>query len=235
MNRSTARGPILFCAATRDELETVGFDDATPLGDGPLWIRSRTRDVLAVTGVGIPSTLLRLPPLLTRFRPALVVTTGIAGVYPGAAAGPGDLLLGESECFADLGMELPDDEGFLPLAASGFADDALRAPLPLLVPGALSALPALARARGATVNACAGTDATGARRRRLFGADFETMEGAAVALAAADAGVPVVEIRAVSNIAARRDMRPENVRRALGALTAFWSAHRGRLAPGEPA
>jgi hypothetical protein len=42
----------------------------------------------------------------------------------------------------------------------------------------------------------------------------------------------VIEIRAVSNFAARRDgehLRPENLRRALDTLVAFWAAHRGRL------
>ncbi|MBV9848547.1 MAG: hypothetical protein JO250_02550, partial [Armatimonadetes bacterium] len=76
--------------------------------------------------------------------------------------------------------------------------------------------------RGCTVNACAGTEATGRRREELFGAAFETMEGAAVAQAGQMLGIPVAEVRAISNIAARRDMRPENIRRALDRLAAFF-------------
>ena len=44
---------------------------------------------------------------------------------------------------------------------------------------------------------------------------FESMEGAAVAQIGQRFGIPVSEIRAISNIASRRDMRPENIRLAL--------------------
>jgi nucleoside phosphorylase len=74
------------------------------------------------------------------------------------------------------------------------------------------------------VNACTGTAATGARRRVLTGADFESMEGAAVALAGLEAGIPVAEFRAISNAAADRDMRPENIGLALRGLGSFVSA-----------
>jgi futalosine hydrolase len=145
------------------------------------------------------------------------------------------VVIGTSEVFADLGMEFPDapeGEIFRPLGEYLFAVDCLRAPIGLLIPAWAAAISGLKRGRGATVSTCTGTDATGARRRRLFGADFESMEGAAVALAGQAGGIPVIEIRAVSNFAARRDgehLRPENLRRALDTLVAFWAAHRGRL------
>ena len=40
----------------------------------------------------------------------------------------------------------------------------------------------------------------------------------------------VAELRAISNAAADRDMRPENIRLALQALKTFWEAHRKFLA-----
>lgn len=219
-------GGILFCAATRMELETVwrpgdgAFPDADPARlPGPVVAHA------AVTGVGIPATLLALPPLLARLRPRVVVTTGIAGAYPGAPLGIGDLVLGTSETFADLGMELPDEEGFRPLWKFPFGA-AHPDVLPLAVPEALRAWPELRAGAGATVNACTGTDSTGAQRRRATGADFETMEGAAVALACKAAGIPVVQVRAVSNPAAHRDMRPEHVARALENLETFWARRR---------
>jgi futalosine hydrolase len=215
---------FLICAATFGELETFGLDDAEVLEPGRLWKVSG--GYAAVTGVGVPLTLLRLPPLLDRCAPSLLVNTGIAGAYPGGDLGIGDVVAGESEVFADLGMELPEPPGFRPLGEFPFADEAVRAPLPLVVPEWAARLP---RARGATVNACTGSDAVGALRRGLFGAGFEGMEGAALALAGRERGIPVAEIRAISNLAARRDMRPENVRRALEALQAFWTAARPRL------
>ncbi len=58
----------------------------------------------------------------------------------------------------------------------------------------------------------------------MFGVEFETMEGAAVAQVGVQWGVPVSEVRAISNLAARRDMRPENIRRALESLLAYLRA-----------
>jgi futalosine hydrolase len=213
-----ALNPILFCAATPEELEATGVR-------GPFAV---------VTGTGTPTTLLRLIPLLERVRPSLIVNTGIAGAYAGSELEIGDVVVGTSEVFADLGMEFPDGENFRPLADFPFADETLRAPLPLMVPPGWAGRE-LKRGRGATVNMCAGTDETGARRRRLFGVDFESMEGAAAALAGRDRGIPVIEVRAISTIAARREgtrLQPGNIRRALEALALFWAAHRESL-PGS--
>lgn len=212
-------GPVLVCAATARELSVGGIrpdgGDIPPNAPG-----SR---IFAVTGVGIPMTLARLAPLIASLRPALIVNVGIAGAYPGSGLAVGDLVAGESEVFGDIGMELPGPEAFLPLGGMPWADPEYREPLPLTLapfhrPGHF---PRLRAGRGCTVNACAGRRETGELRRRLFGADFESMEGAAAALAGSLAGIPVAEVRAISNIAAERDMRPANVDRALENLGAF--------------
>ena len=220
--------PGLVCAATWMELETFGMENAEVLEAGLYRI---PEGIAAVTGVGTPMTLVRLVPWLERFRPAWITVTGIAGAYAGSGLGLGEIVVGESEVFADLGMETQDGEGggFAPLADFSFADEAHRAALPLWIPAWAAAVSTAKRGKGATVNRCTGTEATGAQRRALFGADFETMEGAAVALAARAARVPVLQVRAISNIAARRDMRPENITAALDSLRAFWAAHRGNL------
>jgi len=54
------------------------------------------------------------------------------------------------------------------------------------------------------------------------------MEGAAVAQAGYILESPVCEIRAISNIASDRDMRPENIRIALDALTTYFQECRER-------
>src|SRR5690606_18966674 len=107
--------PILFCAATREELETVGIRDAEVLEEGRLWIRPGDALTFAVTGVGIPSTLLRLPAILQRVRPAFVVNTGIAGAYPGSALAVVDHVVCVPVCFSALGMAPPGEERFAPL------------------------------------------------------------------------------------------------------------------------
>ena len=193
---------ILICAATEFELDC--FPDVEGV-------------VKAVTGVGVPATLALLPPLLERLRPTLAVNVGIAGAYPETGLKIGDVVLGEREVFGDLGFELPGG-GFTPLQDSPFG--AWYEPLTLFVPDFFDDT-SLLLGLGVTVNVCTGTLATGVRRRDRFGASFETMEGAAFALACRSAGVPGVEVRAISNLAAERDMRPENIKISLASLAEF--------------
>jgi len=223
---------ILLCAATRMELDAClgplgeAFDSLSP-GPRP-WTRRRGRVLLAATGPGIPLTLARLIPLLASEPPSALVDIGIAGAYAGSGLAIGDLVAGDSEQFGDLGMETPGPEAFLAIAGFDWSDPMYARPLALsaeplgLMSSAAGSGPK--RARGCTVNACTGKAATGARRRALTGADFESMEGAAVALAGLEAGIPVAELRAISNAAADRDMRPENIGSALRALGSFVSA-----------
>jgi futalosine hydrolase len=204
------RGPVLVCAATARELEACG-----EAGPGRIH---------AVTGAGIPMTLVRLLPLLREHAPSMILNVGIAGAYPGSGLAIGDLAGGESEVFGDLGLELPGPEAFRPLGETPWADPEYRRPIPLATAVFAAAGPgagSIRIAKGCTVNACAGTPSTGALRRRVHGADFESMEGAAVALAGMLAGIPVAEIRAISNFAAGRDMRPENIELALGNLGVY--------------
>ena len=217
-------GPGLVCTATIEELQTFGLENAEVLEPGKLWRIPEGH--AAVTGAGIPIALLRIIPWIQSLKPAWIVNTGIAGAYPDSDLEIGDVVMGTSEVFADLGMEMPDDEGFRPLSAFPFADPMLQSPLPLWIPEwAADAL----HGRGATVNRCTGKDGTGWLRRNLFEVDFESMEGAAVALAASETKIPVCEIRAISNFAAARDMKPENIQTALSSLDAFWKIHRSKL------
>ena len=197
-----ALGSLFICAATERELAAFG-----PLPEG----------IGFLTGVGIPEALARTLAAAGRLRPARLLNIGIAGAYPGSGLAVGDIVVGTSEVYGDIGVELPDAPGFQAIREMPWGA-AYREPLALTV---FPALAGAATGRGCTVNTCTGTEATGRRRAALFGAAFETMEGAAVAQAGALLGVPVCEVRAISNIAARRDMRPENIQIALDALAAF--------------
>jgi len=222
---------ILLCAATLRELdaclEACGAPFASlPAGPRP-WARRLGRHMAAVTGVGIPLTLTRLMSLAAEIRPERIVNAGIAGAYPGSELGIGDLVAAESETFGDLGMEAPGPEGFLPLSDMSWCDAEYLRPLALSLEPFGAGGPRAAR--GCTVNACTGREETGLLRRALTGADFETMEGAAVALAARELGIPASEARAVSNAASTRDMRPGNIALALGNLGAYMGPWLGRL------
>ncbi|MFE8938864.1 futalosine hydrolase [Streptomyces sp. NPDC007872] len=149
----------------------------------------------------------------------LVVSAGIAGGFQPAAP-PGSLVVSSAIVAADLGAETPD--GYLAVEELGFG----RSVHP--VPGALTGRVAAALASGGVPCAVAPvltvSTVTGSARRaaelaeRHPGAAAEAMEGFGVAEAAAAYGVPVVELRAVSNAVGPRDRAAWRVGEALEAL-----------------
>ncbi len=197
---------LLVCAATEPELRAFGE------------VHGEAGQDSFLSGVGIPAALAQTLLIAGRLKPARILNIGIAGAYPGSGLAIGDIVIGTSEVYGDVGFELPGELGFRHISEAPWGAF-YRDPL------ALTVFPEFAGARegrGCTVNACTGTEATGRLRGRLFEAAFETMEGAAVAQAGTLLEVPVCEIRAISNIASDRDMRPENIWIALDALTTYF-------------
>lgn len=203
---------LLVCAATETELRTFG-PRSEEAGQDSFF-----------TGVSVPIALAQTLLIAGRLRPARLLNIGIAGAYPGSGLAIGDVVIATSEVFGDVGFELPEEAGFRHIRESPWG-------APYQEPVTLTVFPEFAGARegrGCTVNSCTGTEATGRLRERLFDAAFETMEGAAVAYAGYRLFTPVCEIRAISNIASDRDMRPENIRIALDALAAYFQNCRER-------
>ena len=169
-----------------------------------------------ITGVGMPVVY---RTFLQRGVPGPLLSIGIAGAYPDTGLSVGDVVLVGNESVGDLGMELPGHAQFIPLRDFPFG--ASHKSVSLLSPK-LECIPVV---NGCTVSTVTGTNETGMRRRDVFNASIETMEGYAVADIAHASGVCCIEIRAISNIAAERDMQPGNIRIALDALCAFWMKH----------
>lgn len=215
--------PVMVCAATEMELKAfLGETKGAFSQDGTM--QQRDGVLCAVTGVGIPLTLGSLPPLVERLRPAHLLNIGIAGAYPGRAPKIGDIVIGKSEVYGDVGFELPEEPGFRSIADTPFGAELYAPGLPLQELPPPSDMPegfAVYTGRGCTVNACTGTERTGRLRAERFDALFESMEGAAAAQVGRQFGIPVSEVRAISNIAGRRDMRPENITLALANLRRF--------------
>lgn len=143
----------------------------------------------------------------------LVLCAGIGGGF--APLQPGDIAVASDIVFADLGAESP--EGFLPLSTLGFGDERHRVAPKLAVElvdrtgGHLGTV--------LTVATVTGTVDTYERLRERFpDAVAEGMEGAGVATAAAAAGVPFAEIRAISNLVGPRDRSAWRIPSALEAL-----------------
>ncbi|MGW1204461.1 futalosine hydrolase [Streptomyces cyaneofuscatus] len=145
----------------------------------------------------------------------LVISSGIGGGF--APAAPlGSLVVASDIVAADLGAETPD--GFLPVTALGFGRDRF-VPPPALVREVAAATGA-APGPVLTVSTVTGTAArTAALLAAHPGALAEAMEGFGVAEAAERAGVPALELRAVSNTVGPRDRAAWRIGDALAALT----------------
>ncbi|MER7379406.1 futalosine hydrolase [Streptomyces lanatus] len=153
----------------------------------------------------------------------LVISTGIAGGFAPHAP-VGSLVVADEITAADLGAETPD--GFLPVTELGFGTVSHRPPEALVreVATATGARPGAVL----TVSTVTGTAVRAAwLRERHPTALAEAMEGFGVAEAAAAHGVPVLEIRAVSNPVGPRDRAAWRIGDALAALTDAF----GKLAP----
>lgn len=171
-------------------------------------------DVIAA-GVGPAAAAAVTATALAGTPYALVVSAGIAGGFQPEAP-VGSLVIADEITAADLGAETPD--GFVPVTELGFGTVTHRPPSALVRD--------LAAATGArpgavlTVSTVTGTAARATElRTRHPRALAEAMEGFGVAEAAAAHGIPVLELRAVSNPVGPRDRAAWRIGDALAALT----------------
>ncbi|MEO3978635.1 futalosine hydrolase [Streptomyces sp. CAU 1734] len=148
----------------------------------------------------------------------LVVSAGIGGGFAERAP-VGSLVVADAVVAADLGADSPG--GFLPVDELGFGRTVHLPPAALAARAA--GLAGAVHAPVLTVSTVTGTAARAAElRARHPRAAAEAMEGFGVAEAAALHGVPVLEIRAVSNPVGPRDRAAWRIGDALTALsTAF--------------
>lgn len=180
--------------------------DVVVAGVGPAAAAARTATALATAAAaGAPY--------------ALAVSAGIGG---GFGQPLGGVVVATSIVAADLGAEVPAEDpagppAFTPVSALGFGTSEHRPP------------PALVRAVAEAAGAVAGpvltvstTTGTARRARELAsrhpGAAAEAMEGFGVAEAASAHGLPVLELRTVSNEVGPRDRAAWRIPEALAAL-----------------
>lgn len=190
-------------------------------------LRGDSRFEVALAGVGPAMAAARTAAKLAERSDSrnlgysLVISAGIGGGFVGVAD-VGSLVVSSRIVAADLGAETPD--GFVPLDELGFGSARLD------VDGALAEQ--LRRAMAAaglnahigavlTVSTVTGSAATAEERAaRIADAAAEGMEGFGVATAATERGVPVMEIRAISNAVGPRDRAAWRIKEALDALEA---------------
>ncbi len=203
---------ILVAAPSFMEIQAI---DALLQGLGPV----RT----FVTGVGPGVTAHRLTMnLVQQPDTRVVVLSGICGMYSGAVLRIGDVCIASSETYGDLGrctdtgiepIVLPEghDGGELyfdlyPLWASLLSEDELRcrsiSPVPMT-----------------TVSCASANFVRASELARRTAAQVENMEGAAAAQSCLSFHIPLVEIRAVSNVAGEPDRERWEIGRALKNLS----------------
>ncbi|MBC2874874.1 MULTISPECIES: futalosine hydrolase [Streptomyces] len=194
-----------------------------------------TYDVLAA-GVGPAAAAAGTATALTAAALAgapydLAVSAGIGGGFaPGAPLG--GLIVARRVVAADLGAATSD--GFLPVTELGFGVDAH--PVDDALVDAVGAATGARPGDVLTVSTVTGTAARAAElAARYPDALAEAMEGFGVAEAAAAHGVPVLELRAVSNAVGPRDRAAWRIGDALAALTEAFRAMGPALAGRTPA
>jgi len=144
----------------------------------------------------------------------LVLSAGICGGFAPVAA-PVRTVVADAIVAADLGAETPD--GFADVTELGFGTVEHRPPEGLV--GALAEAVGAVRGSMLTVSTATGTAARAEELvARLPDAAGEAMEGFGVAEAAAAHGIPVLEMRTVSNAVGPRERDAWRIPEALTAL-----------------
>ena len=179
--------------------------------------RLRSDDTrIVVTGIGPVNAAHAVTIEIVRQRPDGIVVCGVGGAYPGSGLAIGDVACADMECYGDLGSASPS--GFLDMKALGFP--VVASPGPIYNDLPVQVWPVERRVKFVTVSTCTGTDAAArALEARTRGA-VENMEGAAVAHVAYLHGIPVGEVRGISNLVTDRD-------------TSRWRVHEAALAAQE--
>ncbi|MCY9512966.1 futalosine hydrolase [Paenibacillus apiarius] len=184
-------------------------------------LKGDARCDVAIGGVGTAAAAASTARALAAAEYRLVVCAGIAGGFAGQAD-LGSLVVASEIVAADLGAETP--EGFCSVDELGFGS--ARVPVDA---GLTARLTEALRAAGLpaasgpvlTLATVTGTAATAAElAARVPGAAAEAMEGYGVAVAAQACGVPVLELRSVSNAVGPRNRDAWRIPEALKALEA---------------
>ncbi len=165
-----------------------------------------------VTGAGMVATAYALGKHFAQHQYDLAINLGIAGSFDR------NIPLGEvveitEDTFAELGAE--DDEQFITIDQLGFGESTFRSTYQL--PASLN----IKKATAITVNTVHGNEASIQKLGSRINAQIESMEGAAFFYACKQAGVPAVQIRAVSNYVEKRNRDAWQIGLAVKNLNTF--------------
>ncbi|MFZ5996506.1 MAG: futalosine hydrolase [Nitrospirota bacterium] len=165
--------------------------------------------VICICGIGKANAAHGTTLLVEKCKPGFVYSIGVAGAYPSSGLGVGDIAVAERDIYGDEGLALRGsfctmETLRLPLLSA--PEHAFYNEFPLVVPDALRNF--TPRGNFITVSSCSGTLEQGHALEQRFHAICESMEGAAVAHICALNGIPVAEMRGISNIIEDRTATP---------------------------
>lgn len=200
---------LLLVAATRPEIQPMLEELALTLGENR---KQGHRVFVLVTGVGMVATAFAMGRVLHE-RFDLAVNFGIAGSFSADHA-PGEVVEVVQDTLTELGAE--DRERFIALPELGLGESSFG---PVRPPSSLPL--ALRKVRGITVNTVHGHAPSIAAIRQRIEAVTESMEGAAFFYACGIAGVPGVQVRAISNFVEPRNRDAWNIPLAIKNLNTF--------------
>jgi futalosine hydrolase len=159
---------------------------------------------ILITGLGQVATTWMLANALHTQRPDWAIQAGIAGAFDDRFP-PGSLVYVQQDVFGDLGME--ENGQFTTIFENGFSD-ADKAPFTngwlVNTTPVLNGL-AIEPANAVTVNKITDSPLQQQQLVQKFAPDIETMEGAAFHYVCLKAGVPFLQLRAISNYVGQRD------------------------------
>ena len=193
----------------------------------------KTNIIHIISGIGKTNAAYAATLLIEKFSPSAVINFGIGGAYPSANLSAGDIAIADKEIYGDEGLWLKDgfhkaDEMGAPLLKKGrnkyfneFPLDKglikkatkIIPPRPPLVKGGWRDLK-IKFGTFVTVSTVTGTVRRAREIEKRFNAICENMEGAAVAHVCAMYGIPMLELRGISNIVEDRDRSKWDIKTA---------------------
>lgn len=165
-----------------------------------------------ITGVGMVATAFALGKHFAENHYDLAINLGIAGSFDRSIA-LGEVAEVAEDHFSELGAE--DDEAFLTIEQLGFGESTFRPTY------SLSESLGIKKVSAVTVNTVSGNEANIQKLASRINPHLESMEGAAFFYACKQAGVPGIQIRAVSNYVERRNRDAWQIGLAIKNLNTF--------------
>jgi futalosine hydrolase len=184
--------------------------------------------IYIVSGIGKTNASRGTALLIEKYSPGAIIHLGVGGAYPLSGLKQGDISIAEKEIYGDEGVFLED--GFhsaemigIPFLVKGrkkyfneFPLDKKLSKMADRIARVAFRASCIAIESGPfiTLSACTGTLKKAKKLERRFHAICENMEGAAVAHVCISCGIPMVEIRGISNMVGERDKKKWDIHQA---------------------